>query len=474
LLCFVPEHILTWAQYCLFLQASRRAAVAEQNTIDSEARCVNALTKALAAEKAAVESRAQVLQLREAIADMQAADGRAQNEATVLQDLTVMLKNKLNAATEAQGELQVKLTESSREVEHVKTLLQEARVRERGIEERARAEHQDAQDRLERLVQEKAALEKTAKMSQSELQASVTRLTAQCVEVQAQLDAALQQFATEQARWIGEHHALLAQTESQLAADRAVREALEAQCADLRDQVARLSVSATTCRESLESQLLAVHVRSESTVLEVRAEQERQVATLRNKLLQQEHAFAGQLEAKVAEFADASAKQVAVHQTAVAKLEASHAEAMSSMQQHYKLLVDELASERERVEEQLESAQAECSVLRDASSKLKLEMESSAAQVVALSSALEESKGKITFLQNELKDVRSELSARLAELTSQLTGEGAQITALQEQIRDKEAQLVKAQAALLAQEGALREEASLGQLLEAKVKQVRI
>jgi chromosome segregation ATPase len=384
-----------------------------------------------------------------------------------------MLKNKLNTATDAQSDLQVKLAESSRGVEHVKALLQEARAREKGIEERAHAEHQDAEERLERLLQEKNALERTAKLSQGDLQATVARLTSQCTDLQAQLDAALQKFATEQARWIGEHHALLAQTESQLAADRAVREALDAQCTDLRDQVARLGLSATTCRESLESQLLAVQVRSEGTVLEVRAEQERQVATLRNKLLQQEHSFAGQLEAKVAEFADASAKQVAMHQAVVAKLESSHADAMSSMQQHYKLLVDELASERERAEEQVEGAQAECHGLREALSKLKLELHSSASHAASLSSAMEESKSKITALQGELKEARNEMGTKLADLTVQLTGESTQISALQESVRDKEAQLVRAQVALQTQEVAIREEASLGQLLEAKVKQVR-
>jgi chromosome segregation ATPase len=200
------------------LQACRRAGLAEQNTIESEARCVNALTRALAAEKALAEARATVSELRGVLGAREAAVSSAQTELAVMTDAAELLKRKLHKESEQNTELQAQHTAAVSEGDRLKSLLLEAQEREKTVQREVAAEIERLRVLVDFHVHETAEHEKAMRSSTSEQLTVTVRLQAQCKSLQEELVAALAKGAAEATERASERSSLQQQT------DRSVQE----------------------------------------------------------------------------------------------------------------------------------------------------------------------------------------------------------------------------------------------------------
>lgn len=454
------------------VQANRRAGLAEQNTIDSEARCVNALTRALAAEQALSEAKGKVSELREALAERDAAAAAAQTEVSILTDATELLKKKLAAANEKCAELQVAQSSSAREAEHLKSLLQDAQTRDQIARREAAEELQRLRQQLHLHAAEREEQERALRTSSSEQASAASRLQTQYNALQRELDAALQKASADAQVWSNERQSLQEQADRRVAELLHERNQLDETCAELRLRLSRTEENAQTAELAWQMKLTAAEQLMVTTKADLQSELEQQASALRDKLLQQEHQFITRLEAERTEAAAHLQETVAGYEKALLAREKAHGEATSSQQQHYKLLIAEMTAERERIEAQLDAAQLETDSLRTTltelnTAKSELVVKSSAGEKELVTARYESVAAKEQALQ-----LRGELAAQAAAHAQALQAQTEQLSAAQQARHVLELEVASLRRTTAAQEQSIREEARVRQLLEKKLELV--
>jgi chromosome segregation ATPase len=454
------------------LQACRRAGLAEQNTIESEARCVNALTRALAAEKALAEARATVSELRGVLGAREAAVSSAQTELAVMTDAAELLKRKLHKESEHHTELQAQHTAAVSEGDRLRSLLLEAQGREKTVQREAAAEIERLRVLVDFHVQETAEHEKAMRSSTSEQLTVTVRLQAQCKSLQEELVAALAKGAAEATERAIERSSFQQQTDRRVQEAQSERDRADDVCSELRVKLARAEESARTAELAWHKKCVAAQQLVEATKADMLSELELQASALRDKLLQQEHQFTAKLESQESQTAlELQATKVSYDDALLAK-DKAHSEATVSLQQHYKLLLDEMSAERECVEAQLDAAQAESDALREA---LSTALSAKAALEVRVAGKDDE----LTALQQEVIAVKDQLQLLRTELVAQADThsiasrlQADQLTSARAQLRAAEDDLLGLRSTVTEQEVALRELSLSDTQLEVELQQV--
>ncbi|KAJ1429696.1 hypothetical protein B484DRAFT_396228 [Ochromonadaceae sp. CCMP2298] len=193
--------------------ASRRAATAEQNTIESEARCVDALTKAMNADKAAAEGRSRAIQRGEELA-------AAEAEAVQLRREVEKLAGERGAVTARLSREEAAGRERAAESEQLQTALGEQQALLADAETRAQISSEEMAGlwaQVESLQGERVQWESTLSCSQAqrlEQGASVSKFQSASAALQRQLEGVQKQRADDERRFKGHVAALEKQIET--------------------------------------------------------------------------------------------------------------------------------------------------------------------------------------------------------------------------------------------------------------------
>mmetsp|Transcript_18767 Transcript_18767/g.31613 ORF Transcript_18767/g.31613 Transcript_18767/m.31613 type:complete len:1318 (+) Transcript_18767:3-3956(+) len=228
--------------------ASRRAIAAEQNTIEAEARCVNALTKAMHAEKSFKECSAELNETKKHLLKLEQESAAFQTEAQSLasaqstslqqiQDLEASIVDFEAQRDSHQAEiesLRAQVHEKETELETNKGIATEemaglwAQIESLKSEKEER-ERDASSVQAEQLLAQKAAEEAEAKAAE--------KYQLETAALQLQLDTSEQRRSSEEARYEQEMNSLRETLKSMVDSHRSERETLEAQYASLQKQL---------------------------------------------------------------------------------------------------------------------------------------------------------------------------------------------------------------------------------------------
>lgn len=473
--------------------------MAEQNTIESESRCVNALTKAMAAEKHHAEAKAMIVQLRESLAalEMTVAQGSAENAA--LTEAKDALTRKLQATSDECAILQRQVHDTAQEIEQLQALLRETRTREERALKIASEEAASLKDKIETLQREKQEWERTASSSQAEQLATATRFQIQCSALQEHLEVATQRAAADEKRWAAQCTALQVQLDA--AAQRAVSderrwsdecEALQQQIqttlactalerARLEDEGAALQAQLQQIEEA--SQREKLHWQKQHTDLQERyvlsqqqsaAEKEQLAAEAEAKLLTQAQEFNTHFEEVVREHAAKIEALQAAQREALEKEKDAHSASGRSLQDHYKLLIDELAAERDQVCEALESAHVEIQQLQSALQETDGERAKFEQQVTLYSASQSATQHQAVALQSQVDGLQQEVQVLKAANEAGAAKALKEVSLLEKALCEERLQVALMEAKLSGMEESLTENKAAYEALRDKLKQVTI
>ena len=454
------------------IQASRRAAIAEQNTIDAESRCVNALTRAMTTEKHLAESKSLVLQLREEVVALEGNHAKSVTDKAVLEDAAALLNKKLQTSIEQHRVIQSQLAESTREADHLKSLLNEAHAREKATLKQAAEASQSLKAQLATLVHDREEHEKMASSSQAEQLAAASRLQSQCSALQLQLDATQLKLQSAEDRRVVECEELQHKLQEEATMYRTRLEALEKQCTDLKSQLESAESAVRSATTAAEQQLITFQEDARVTAAELTAQHEKERSELQMKLLSQERTLTCRIEEALTQAAAEQKLLVASHESQLHKAEKAHSEAILSLQQHYKLLIDELATEREHVEEQLDAAQTDIALLRENLSSVEAANARLQAHSTATATSAASAEEIISSLKSELSTEASKYSTQTAALTSKLDASIAEKQTLLITLQSKEVEITTLQQNITTHEKALLDQSAHLEVIETKLRQV--
>lgn len=448
--------------------------MAEQNTIESEARCVNALTKAMSAEKNHSEAKATISQLRESIAALELAVAEGSTETTALTEARDGLVRKLSATSDECAALQRQVHENAQEIEQLQTLIREAHARDKRSMQVAADEVSGLKATIETLRKERQEWERTASSSQAEQLAIAARFQIQCSVLQAQLETASQRAASEEARWEGEREVLQHQIETLLASNALETAKLEDQCAALQAQVIEIQEASLREQQVLKQQHTDLQERFVCAQQQSAAEMQQIVNDFETKLLNQTQELSSCIEEVAADHAKTMEALQAAHRETLEKEKNAHEESSRSLQHHYKLLIDELTAEKEHVNDMLDTAQAEIQHLQTALHEAGLAKSTLEQQMTLHTASQSATQHQVVALQNQLS-----LLERETELLKAANAAGAasalqEVSVLEKSLQEKQVQVSLLEANLSGLEDSLTESKAAYEALREKLKQVTV
>jgi len=382
---------------------------------------VNALTKAMAAEKSHAESRAQVLQLREVMASLELAIGQSQTEVSATMEAKEALARQLRSALDDKSDVQVRLAEKIAEAESLQALLVDAHAREQKAQRSGAEDASRLKAQVEALLREKDEWEKVASSSQAEQLVAASRFQSQCSALQTQLDTATQRAASEDKRWAGECEVLQRQVDALRASSAIERERMSAECAALQSQLVAVDEMSKSAFGDWQSKHALLQERFVLVQQESRNELERLVADHQIRLLSLQQQSLVRVEEVAQEHAAKVKALNATHEDTLRKAEQAHVTAVMAQQHHYNAMIDELSAEKEATAALLQEAQTQVQQLQVALTAAESASAKYAQQVVAHVASLDSTQQQFSALQMQLlqHEQEAEQSRRAHERVSQ-------------------------------------------------------
>lgn len=366
---------------------------------------MNALTKAMTAEKSHAESRAQVLQLREVVASLELAVNRSEIEAVSIVEAKEALTRQLRGVVDDKSDIQARLAEKITEAESLQALLVDAHAREQKVQRTAAEATSQLQSQVDALLREKNEWESVASSSQAEQLVAASRFQSQCSSLQTQLETVTLRAASEEKRRNEESEVLQRQMEALRASSASERERMTAECVSLQSQLVTVGERSKSSFEDWQSKHALLQERFVLAQQESHTERERLVADQQIKLLNLQQLNLVRAEEMAQEHTNQAKALVSAHEEALRKAEQAHLSAVMTQQQHYNVMIDELSSEKETASRLLEDTQTQLLQLQAVLSAAEKANTRYEQQLVAHTASLDATQIQFVALQTQLMQV---------------------------------------------------------------------